>query len=329
MTRRHSHSHDHSSHDHSGPGAHRHLLIAFTITFTFMFIEAVGGWLTNSLALLADAGHMLTDAGALGISLVALRLAARPPSTSHTFGFRRFEILAAFINGMALWAIVGVILREAIERFREPPTVAAQGMIAIAAMGLMVNLLSIAMLHGHKDESLNIRGAFLHVVADSLGSAGAILAGVAILFTGWFWLDPLVSLAICLLILWSSWKLIRDSVHILLLGVPAHLDYRQVEQEILSHQGVCCLYDLHLWTISSHQEALSAHVVIPEGFSRQKELLQDILTGLRRRFAIEHATLQLETSHEMRDQRTGICRIDAECTACNYPEGCGSEPPEQ
>jgi cobalt-zinc-cadmium efflux system protein len=319
MTRGHSHSNH--AHDHAEPGAHRHLLIAFTITFTFMFIEAIGGWLTSSLALLADAGHMLTDAGALGISLVALRLAARPPSTIHTFGFRRFEILAAFINGLALWAIVGVILREAIERFREPPTVEAQGMIIIAALGLMVNLVSIAMLHGHKDESLNIRGAFLHVVADSLGSAGAILAGIAIFFTGWFWLDPLVSLAICLLILWSSWKLVRDSVHILLLGVPIHLDYREVEQEILHHQGVCCLYDLHLWTISSHQEALSAHVVVPDSFNRQKELLQDIVTGLRRRFGIEHATLQLETSHEMRDQRTGTCKIDAECTACSYPEG--------
>jgi cobalt-zinc-cadmium efflux system protein len=324
MAHRHSHSHDHSQ-EHSRSGAHRHLFIAFAITSAFMFIEAVGGWLFNSLALLADAGHMLTDAGALGISLLALRLGARPPSATHTFGFRRSEILAAFINGLALWAIVGVILREAVERFRDPPPVAAQGMIVVAVLGLMVNLLSISLLHGHKDESLNIRGAFLHVVADSLGSAGAILAGVAIFFTGWFWLDPLVSLAICLLILWSSWKLIRDSVHILLLGVPAHLDYRQVEQEILRHRGVCCLYDLHLWTISSHQEALSAHVVVPEGFGRRKELLQEIIAGLRQRFGIEHATLQFESSHEMRDQRTGICKIDAACTACTLPSACSGE----
>jgi cobalt-zinc-cadmium efflux system protein len=215
-----------------------------------------------------------------------------------------------------LWAIVGVILREAIERLREPPVVEAQGMIAIAALGLTVNLAAIWLLHGHKDESLNIRGAFLHVMADSLGSAGAILAGIGILLTGWFWLDPVVSLVICLLILWTSWKLVRDSVHILLMGVPIHLDYREVEQEILRHPGVCCLYDLHLWSISSHREALSAHIVVPEGFSRHKELLADIVAGLRGRFGIEHATLQLEESHQLRDLRTGICKVDAACTAC-------------
>jgi cobalt-zinc-cadmium efflux system protein len=308
------------THDHPRSSTRRHLLIAFVITITFMFVEAIGGLLFNSLALLADAGHMLTDAGALGISLLALRLAARAPSTTHTFGLRRFEILAALINGLALWAVVGVIMREAVERFRDPPAVEAQGMIVVAVLGLTVNLVAIGLLHGHKDESLNIRGAFLHVMADSLGSAGTILAGLAILFTGWFFLDPLVSLLICLIILWSSWKLVRDSVHILLMGAPAHLDYRLVEQEILRYPGVCCLYDLHIWSISSRQEVMSAHIVVPEGFSQQKELLRDIVAGLRKRFKIEHVTLQLEESHELRDLRTGACKVDPTCSVCDRPD---------
>jgi cobalt-zinc-cadmium efflux system protein len=311
----HDHAHGHSSHQ------GRHLTISFAITFGFMFVEAAGGWITNSLALISDAGHMLTDAGALGFSLLAFRLAAKPPSVTHTFGLRRVEILAALFNGLTLWAIVGVIFRDAWQRFTAPPTVAAKGIIVIAAIGLGVNLASIALLHAHKDQSLNIRGAFLHVAADSLGSVGTLTAGVIILFTGWFWLDPAVSVAICFLILWSSWGLVRDAVHILLLGVPTHLDYKEVEQEILSGSGVCCLYDLHLWSISTHQEALSAHVVVPDGFTGQKELLREIVTGLREKFGIEHATLQIEESHELKEERSGICKIDAACSACRIPSG--------
>lgn len=309
----HDHAHDHSS------SQGRHLAISLALTLGFMVVEAGGGWITNSLALLSDAGHMLTDAGALGFSLLALHLAAKPPSVTHTFGLRRVEILAALFNGLTLWAIVGVIFREAYERLTAPPTVEAQGMILIAGIGLVVNLASIGLLHAHKDESLNLRGAFLHVAADSMGSVGALVAGIVILFTNWFWLDPVVSVGICFLILWSSWGLVRDAVHILLLGVPIHLDYREVEQGILSGHGVCCLYDLHLWSISTHQVALSAHVVVPDGFTGQKELLREIVTGLREKFGIEHATLQIEESHELKDKRSGICKIDAGCNACQLP----------
>ncbi|MDA8164245.1 MAG: cation diffusion facilitator family transporter [Desulfobacteraceae bacterium] len=313
-----AHDHDHA-HGHAHGG--RQLAVSFALTLGFMVVEAAGGWLTNSLALLSDAGHMLTDAGALAFSFIALRLAERPPSFTHTFGLRRFEILAALVNGLTLWAIVGVIIREAGQRLAAPPAVAAKGMVAVAAIGLIVNLISIALLHAHKDESLNIRGAFLHVAADSLGSAGALAAGLIILATGWTWLDPAVSLGICLLILWSSWGLVRDAVHILLLGVPPHLDYQEVEQEILGHEGVCCLYDLHLWSITSREESLSAHVVVSDGFTGQKQLLREIITGLRDRFGIEHATLQIEESHEIKDMRNGICKIDSACRACRLPGG--------
>lgn len=308
------HAHEHPHHQ---QGSRRSLLLSCVIISTFMVIEAVGGWLTNSLALLSDAGHMLTDAGALALSLFALKIGEKPPSLTKTFGYRRFEILAALFNGLALWAIVGVILHEAYLRLRAPLEVKATGMLAVAAIGLIVNLVAIRLLHAHKEENINVRGAFLHVVADSLGSVGVLLAGLIILATGWPLIDPLTSLAICCLILWSSWGIIRDAVHILLLGVPPHIDYRKVEDSILDHEGVCCLYDLHIWSIVSGQEAVSAHVVVADGFTRQKELLEEILVGLHEKFGIDHATIQIEESHKIRDNRTGnVCRIDKQGRTC-------------
>lgn len=310
------HGHAHHTHAH-GSGTRRSLFLSFTITLGFMGAEAVGGWLTNSLALLSDAGHMLTDAAALGLSLLALKIGEMPPSTTKTFGYRRFEILAALLNGLALWAIVGVILREAYERMKDPPEVAAWGMMAVAALGLCVNLVSIRLLHAHKDESINVRGAFLHVVADSLGSVGALSAGVVIWTTGWALIDPLVSLGICGLILWSSWGLVKESVHMLLLGVPAHIDYGEVQQAILEHEGVCCLYDLHIWSISGGQDAVSAHIVVTDGYPRQRELLREIVGELDSRFKIEHTTLQIEESHEMKEDRAAhVCRLGDDGVVC-------------
>lgn len=313
----HGHEHDKTDAGHHHHGG-RSLLISFLLTSGFMLVEAVGGWLTNSLALLTDAGHMLTDAGALGMSLLALRLGARSPTRKHTFGFRRFEILAALFNGLALWAITGVIFHEAYLRLTAPPQVEAGGMMLVAAVGLAVNLISIVLLHAHKDESLNIHGAFLHVAADSLGSVGALTAGVIIYYTVWTLVDPLVSVGIGFLILWSTWGLIRDSIHILLLGVPVHLDYEEVGEEIRSNEGVCCIYDLHLWSISSRQDALSAHVVVQDDFDRKENLLRKIADGLQTRFNIDHVTLQLEESHELRNTQGGACSIDAACNICNF-----------
>jgi cobalt-zinc-cadmium efflux system protein len=279
-----------------------------------MAVEAVGGWLTNSLALLSDAGHMLTDAGALGVSLFALRLGERAASPTKTFGYRRFEVLAALLNGLTLWAIVGLILREAWERLSTPLPIHGAGMLAIAGVGLLVNLASIAVLHRHKDQNLNLRGAFLHVVADSLGSVGALAASVLVLTTGWTLADPLVSVAICGLILWSSWGVVRESLHVLLEGVPLHIDYHDVEAMLLGTEGVCCLYDLHIWSIAGGHEALSAHLVVPDGYVKQRELLRNVATQLREQFGIDHATLQIEESHEMKEAflsgSNGRCRVN-------------------
>jgi cobalt-zinc-cadmium efflux system protein len=282
-----------------------------------MIVEAVGGWLSNSLALLSDAGHMFTDAGALGLSLLALRIGRLPPTATKTFGYHRFEILAALFNGLALWALVGIVLHESYGRLHSPQEVAAPGMIAIAAIGLAVNLFSVFLLHSHKDTNLNVRGAFLHVVADSLGSCGALIAGFVILKTGWTVIDPLVSFGICLLILWSSWRLVREAVHILLLGVPTHLDYNVVESEILRNEGICCLYDLHIWTIGGGMPSLSAHLVIEDGYPQRDELLRTILTSLKEKFHIEHATLQIEESHELKEMRNRVmCSVGERHSAC-------------
>ena len=315
------HQHEHTCeghHHHHAPG--RSLFVSFLMVAGFMVVEAVGGWYTNSLALLSDAGHMLTDAGALAFSLLALKIGEMPPSTTKTFGYRRFEILAALGNGLALWTIVIMILHEAYGRLQSPPEVKAPLMIAVATLGLLVNLLSIKLLHAHKDDNLNVRGAFLHVMADLLGSVGALAAGLIMLTTGWQLVDPLISLGICLLILWSSWGIIKDAVHLLLLGVPSHLDYREVEQEILSHQGVCCLYDLHIWAIASGREAVTAHVVVPDGYGRSQELLTEIVATLRERFGIEHTTIQIEESHELKEGRgDSACRVTGGGNNCAYP----------
>jgi cobalt-zinc-cadmium efflux system protein len=322
MAHAHSHDHGHShGHAHHHNGSRRSLFLSFLIISGFMVIEAVGGWLTNSLALLSDAGHMLTDAGALALSLLAIKVGERPPSYTKTFGYRRFEILAALFNGLALWAIVGVILHEAYRRLLAPPDVQAAGMMGVAVIGLIINLVAIYLLHSHKDESINVRGAFLHVLADSLGSVGVLAAGIIIFYTGWTIADPIISLAICALILWSSWGIIRDAVHILLLGVPMHIDYRQVENAILDHEDVCCLYDLHIWSIASGQEAVSAHVVVPDGFKGHKELLENIMKSLHKKFGIDHTTIQIEESHDIKNSHAAaVCQIGRGGRACSLPQ---------
>ena len=319
MDNSHDHQHGHTcSHQHDA--TRRSLFLSFLLVASFMVVEAVGGWYTNSLALLSDAGHMLTDAGALAFSLLALKIGDLPPSTTKTFGYRRFEILAALGNGLALWTIVGVILHEAYTRLHTQPEVKAPVMLAVAAVGLLVNLISIRLLHGHKDDNMNVRGAFLHVLADLLGSVGALTAGLIMLTTGWRLIDPLISLGICLLILWSSWGIIRDAVHALLLGVPSHISYREVEQEILGYPGVCCLYDLHIWTIASGREAVTAHVVVPDGYNRRQELLTEIVAALQHRFGIEHTTIQIEESHDLKEGRGDTaCRVGNPGITCALP----------
>jgi len=306
-------------HIHAEPGSEtsrRRLGIALFLTAGYMLVEAVGGYLLNSLALLADSGHMLSDVMALGLSWLALQIGQRSPTDRHTFGFKRTEILAALMNGVALWAIVGLLFYEAVRRFFQPPSVEGTGMLIVASVGLAVNFLIAALLYRARRENLNIRSAFIHVIADALGSAGAILAAIVILATGLNWVDPLVSVLIGFLILFSSWGLLKESVHILMEGVPTGMQISVIEQTLLEQDGVCCVYDLHVWSITSNRHALSAHVVLSDLTEDRNEVLKRLNSVLVDKFHIDHTTIQIETSHEMRNEAEGMaCRPGTSCSA--------------
>jgi cobalt-zinc-cadmium efflux system protein len=260
----------------------------------YMVAEIVGGLLTNSLALLADAGHMASDAAALCLSLFALWVAdSRPPSSLRTFGAHRAEILAALANGAALFAVAGWIVVEAIQRLREPPEVDARGLVAVASGGLVVNLLSLALLHGFRRDSLNLRGAWLHVVTDALGSVQAIAAGALLWAYGWRWVDPAASIAIAALVVYSAWGILAESVAVLMEAAPGHIDVDQVRAALLEVAGVAGVHDLHIWSISSGFDCLSAHVVAAPERARD-ELLSELRATLHDRFGIGHVTIQLE-----------------------------------
>ncbi len=259
-----------------------------------MFAEAIGGWLTNSLALLADAGHMLTDVAALALTLAAIWFASRPATPSKTFGYYRLEILAAFVNGIALVLISLWVIYEAYERFYEPPEVAGLQLTLIASGGLIVNLIAAYLLHGDHAHDLNMRGAWLHVMGDALGSVTAIIAGGLIIAFGWFWADAVCSVLISFIIIFGAWNLIKESVNVLLEGTPAHINLKAVEDAIRETEDVADVHDLHVWTITSGIEALSVHVVHAENVA-QAELLQRVRERLHDRFGIDHLTIQMET----------------------------------
>ncbi len=262
-----------------------------------MIAEAVGGWLTNSLALLADAGHMLTDAAALTLTLAAIWFASRPATSKKTYGYYRYEILAAFINGIALVLISLWVIYEAFERWNSPPDVEGLGLTIIAVGGLLVNLIAAYLLHGDHAHDLNLRGAWLHVIGDALGSVTAITAGVLILAYGWVWADAVGSFLISLIIIFGAWRLIRESVNVLLEGTPARINLTAVEDAIRQTEEVEDVHDLHIWTITSGMDALSVHVVHRETIS-QTRLLRKIREKLHDDFGIDHLTIQLETPEE-------------------------------
>ena len=259
-----------------------------------MFAEAIGGWLTNSLALLADAGHMLTDVAALALTLAAIWFASRPATPNKTFGYYRLEILAAFVNGIALVLISLWVIYEAYERFYQPPEVAGLQLTLIAAGGLVVNLIAAYLLHGDHAHDLNMRGAWLHVMGDALGSVTAIIAGGLILAFGWFWADAVCSVLISFIIIFGAWNLIKESVNVLLEGTPAHINLQAVEDAIRETEDVADVHDLHVWTITSGIEALSVHVVHARTVT-PTELLQRVREKLHDRFGIDHLTIQMET----------------------------------
>ncbi len=262
-----------------------------------MIAEAVGGWITNSLALLADAGHMLTDVAALSLTLAAIWFAARPATSKKTYGYYRYEILAAFINGIALVLLSLWVIYEAFERWNSPPEIQGLGLTLIAVGGLLVNLFAAYLLHGDHAHDLNMRGAWLHVVGDALGSVTAIIAGVLILAYNWVWADTVGSVLISVIIIFSAWRLIRESVNVLLEGTPAHINLTAVEEAIRETETVEDVHDLHVWTITSGMDALSVHVVHSETIS-QTRLLRKIREKLHNEFGIDHLTIQLETPEE-------------------------------
>ncbi|TMV17913.1 cation transporter [Paenibacillus thermoaerophilus] len=302
----HSHGHHHHGHHHHGhghPHGHDHgrsgnkqgLAIALGITTGVMLLEFIGGLWTNSLALLSDSGHMLSDAASLLLSLIAVWLAARPASLRKTYGYYRFEILAALLNGIALFVVAGLIVVEAVKRIQSPPEVSSGAMMAIACVGLLANLLSAwsLMRKGDVRGNLNLRSAYLHVLGDALGSVGAIAAGGAMLLFGWYWADPIISVAVALLILRGAWGVTSHSVHVLMEGVPHDVNPSEVKEVLSRIPGVADVHDLHIWTITSGKPALSVHLRI--GHSGDGEaILQSALDTLKSDFGITHATVQIE-----------------------------------
>jgi cobalt-zinc-cadmium efflux system protein len=295
-------------HDHHGttPAAGNQVRLAITLGLAgvYMVAEIIGGLLTGSLALLADAGHMLSDVFALSMSLVAIRIAQRPPTPKRTYGYYRTEILAALGHGILLVCVSVYIFAEAFERIDAPQPVLGGPMLFIALGGLLVNLTGLAILNAGKNDNLNVRGAWLHVLSDALGSVGAIVAGGAIWAFGWTWADSLASVLIGGLVIFSSWSLLREALAVLMEGTPPHLDVEEIERAITDLNGTLSVHDLHVWTITSGMVSLSGHVVIEDGHS-QDRLLQQTCDLLNKRFGIHHATIQIEAKDF--EEPGGVC----------------------
>ncbi len=284
------HPHPHSQRFQS---SRRRLVLAFWTQLIFFGVELTGALLTNSLALLADAGHMLSDVAALGLCLLALFWTAKPPTLKKTYGYHRLEILVALINGLALWAMAGYIFYEAYGRFFRPPQVSSLPMLIIAGLGLGVNIFGVLILYPDRQHSINLRSAFLHLLADSLGSVAAMAAALAILWKGWYWFDPLAGAVIGVMIILGSWQLVWEAADILLEATPRHINLDEVQAALEAHPGVKQIHDLHVWTISSGLHAVSVHVVVGDGHDRDC-LTWELETLLDQRFGLEHSTIQTE-----------------------------------
>ena len=285
-------------HSHVKGHGHGHarqpLKTALIITSTFLIAEFIGALYTNSLALLADSGHMLTDVAALSLSFFAIRFSSRRATPRMTYGFYRVEILAALLNGVFLILVALYIFYEAYHRFMDPPSIKADWMLIVAIVGLLANVASAWVLFGQHRESLNVRGAFFHVMTDAIGSVGAVLASIAIIVGGYRMADPLISIVVAVLIMWSSWVLIRDAVDILLEGTPAHINIVNLREQLGNVEGVGSIHDLHVWTLTSGVLAMSCHVVAESDHFNRTELLTRVNGVARQRFRIDHTTIQIE-----------------------------------
>lgn len=284
-----------AEHDHgtSNIRYERPLWWALGLTAAFLVAEIIGAWITNSLALLSDAAHMGTDTLALVIALISVRLSRRPPDSERSFGYVRTEAMGAMLNGMLLFAVAGYILFESIGRFREPPEVASLGMLVIASIGLVVNLIAMRLLRAGSGDNLNVKGAYLEVWADMLGSIGVIAGAVLIHFTGWRIVDPILAVLIGLWVLPRTWTLLREAGNVLMMGVPRSVQMDAVRTALLSHPGVASVHDLHVWALGSSEPSLTAHVV-REPENDPEELRRGIAKMLHDEFEIDHSTIQME-----------------------------------
>jgi len=287
-----------SSHSHpsavSAGGKHRRpLIIAFALTSAYMVVEFVVGFSVNSLALISDAAHMGTDVLGLGMALAAITLAARPVSDRRTYGFYRLEVLAALANGILLFAVAGYVIYEAVKRFSEPPEIPGAPLLIVAVIGLTINLISFRLLMAGSKESLNLKGAYLEVFGDLLGSIGVIVAAIILMTTGWKYADPIIGIGIGLFILPRTWSLTRSALRILLEATPPHINMAELRTAITAVPGVVEIHDLHVWTITSGMDSASGHIVIDPA-NEYREVLEAVLNVLREDYAIDHATIQCE-----------------------------------
>ena len=287
-------AHDHGhAHNHAASANSRMLAIALGLTTAFLIAELIGSFVFNSLALLADAAHMFTDSAALAIALAAVKIGQKPADDARTFGYRRFEILAAAFNALLLFAVAGYILYEGVKRFFEPSEVQSTGMLIVASIGLVINFIAMKLLSAGKDQSLNIKGAYLEVWADMLGSVGVIIGALVIMLTGWQWVDPLVAIGIGLWVLPRTWTLLKETTQILLEGAPRGIDLAELRAAIAETPGVAGVHDLHVWSLTSNDHSLSAHVELTKGADFEA-VRTTVAKVLHDRYDIEHATLQLE-----------------------------------
>ncbi|MDJ0794711.1 MAG: cation diffusion facilitator family transporter [Woeseiaceae bacterium] len=292
----------HEHHDHGHAHVHeanesnlKRVLVALVLTGTFMVVEVIGGIISGSLALLADAGHMLTDTMALALAAVAFHVSKRPADGNLTYGYQRFQILAAFVNGLSLLLVVGWILYEAVERLITPREILGETMLLVAAAGLVVNIISFTVLHRGDQDNLNIRGAALHVAGDLLGSVAAIVAAIVIIYTDWTMIDPILSVAVAALILRSAWTLVKRSAHVLLEGAPDWLDVSDMQQRIVANvPGVTEIHHVHVWGLTPQQLMMTMHVAIGEDVPSQSDVVRGVKSFVRKEYGIGHSTIEVE-----------------------------------
>lgn len=292
----HSHGHSHGHNRDQTSSNMRRVVIALVLTGTFMVVEVIGGILSGSLALLADAGHMLSDTIALGLAAVAFSVSKRPGDKKLTYGYQRFQILAAFVNGLTLLAIVGWILIEAVQRFITPSDVMGETMLVVASAGLVVNIIAFAVLHSGDKENLNIRGAALHVAGDLLGSVAAIIAAIVIIYSGWMAIDPILSIAVAMLILKSAWSLVRRSAHVLLEGAPDWLDVPAMQERIIAQvPQVAGVHHVHVWGLTPQDLMMTMHVRLSGKLDNPTSIIRQIKKIMLDEYGVGHSTIEIET----------------------------------